>query len=285
MRSLMKFRSTAFACIAGIIISSGYAFADNGEAVGDMSVFQMVRDHSGWPGLIIILLSVTAFFLALRFGFLLRSSVMMPEKLVEDLENDIDSLRVGSALSKCLSHGSALARIVENGLQEMRAGYDEMITAAEDSAEAESIRLHQQIGWLSLIGAIAPMLGLMGTVLGMLNAFGVIAAAATQPPPAALAEEIQFALVTTALGLIVGVPVLVVYAALRNRATAMFLDIGLVASDLLDRFKHTEITPAMIEEVSAALSAEVQDARKEPKTEVPDNGAEDEEPPPPPQAG
>ncbi len=266
------------------VFSSSYALADEPAAAGD-NIFRMVVDHSGWPGFIIITLSVIASFLAMRFAFMLRGKVMMPDELIIPLEKDIDNDRVGDALKRCLSHNSVLARIMEDGLQEMRAGYEEMMEAAEDSAETESIRLHQQISWLSIIGAIAPMLGLMGTVLGMLGAFGVIAAEGGQPPPALLAEEIQLALVTTALGLIVGVPVLVVYAALRNRATAMFLDTGMVVTDLLDRFKHTEITPAMVGEVADALgSGPEQGADGEHNTEIAEDDVEDEQPPPPPPA-
>ncbi len=266
------------------VSSSGYALADEPAADAD-NIFRMVVDHSGWPGFIIIMLSVIASFLALRFAFMLRGKVMMPDELIIPLEEDIDSGRVGDALKRCLNHDSFLARIMEDGLQEMRAGYEEMVASAEDSAEAESIRLHQQISWLSVIGAIAPMLGLMGTVLGMLGAFGVIAAEEAQPPPALLAEEIQLALVTTALGLIVGVPVLVVYAALRNRATALFLDTGMVVTDLLDRFKHTRIPPAMVGEIADALgSGPAQGADGEHDTEIDEEDAGVQQPPPPPPA-
>ncbi len=269
-----------FLPVAGLLCG-GFALADEGAAQDN--VLRMVMEHSGWPGFIIIMMSIVAFFLALRFAFLLRNSVMMPESLVTALGESIDSGSVGTAMKKCLDDNSYLARVMEDGLQELRAGHQEMITAAEDSAEAESIRLHQQINWLSIIGAIAPMLGLMGTVLGMIGAFAVIAAEEGQPPPALLASHIQHALITTALGLIVGVPVLVVYAALRNRATAKFLDMGLIVSDLLDRFKHTDITPAMVEDIEDVLDSALEEAETESKPETPDDAGENV-PPPPPQA-
>ncbi len=287
------------------LLSLGQVMAQEEEIEGmeemageEISVLEMVLQHSGWPGFIIILLSIFAIFLAIRFFIVLRRSEMLPVDFINSVEDDVADNNVGEAMKKCMEHDSILAKILEDGLRELKAGYDEMISSAEDSAETESIRLQQKIGWLSIIGAIAPMLGLMGTVLGMLGAFGVIAAAETQPPPRLLAGQIQMALVTTAQGLIVGVPVLVVYAALKNKATAVFLDMGLVVTDILDRFKHTEITPDMIEDIDEAINSMAQpemgaeenlekeelDEMDNSELDLDEDGLEslDEEPPPPP---
>jgi biopolymer transport protein ExbB/TolQ len=114
------------------------------------------------------------------------------------------------------------------------------------------------------------MLGLTGTVLGMIGAFGTIAASETQPPPRLLAEDIQFALVTTCEGLIVAVPVLLAYAVFRNRVTTLMLEVSAAATDLIDELRGVEITPEM--------AAELEEAEESPAEE----GKGPEQPPPPP---
>jgi biopolymer transport protein ExbB len=121
-----------------------------------------------------------------------------------------------------------------------------MVKVMEETGEVESIRLHQHVGWLAIIGAIAPMLGLLGTVLGMTFAFAVIGASDTQPSPRVLANYIQLALITTVEGLTVAVPVLLGYAYFKNKVVTLMLEVGVVASGLIDRFKGVQITPSML---------------------------------------
>jgi len=242
---------------------------ETAEAV-KVSVFQLVLRHSGWPGAMILLMSVAAVYLIVRFAVELRRSRVLPEPLITALEEQLDRKRVKEAIQECNRSDSVLARLVKAGLMEVRSGYEAMEEALEEFGEAESVRMHQQVGWLSIIGAVAPMLGLTGTVLGMMGAFGTISASATQPSPAALAADIQLALVTTCEGLIVAVPVLLAYAAFRNRVTVLMLDAGVVASDLISRLKHVEITPSMV--------AGAREAARDKRTQAEQAAA----PPPPP---
>jgi biopolymer transport protein ExbB len=145
-------------------------------------------------------------------------------------------------MEKCRRSGSVLGHVVAAGLSEVRSGYGEMADVAEEVSEVETSRLHQRVGWLALIGAIAPMLGLTGTVLGMMGAFGTISQMETQPPPKLLAGHIQHALVTTCLGLIVAVPVLVAYAVFRNRVNTLMHEVGAAASEVIGRFKNVKVS-------------------------------------------
>jgi biopolymer transport protein ExbB len=250
----------------------------------DVSVLMLVLQNSGVPGWIIILMSVVALYLVVRMLFELRRDQLMPEQLILALEDDLDGMDLREAMQKCMASDSILARVMRSALREVRAGYDGMMEAMEETGEAESVRLHQHVGWLSIIGAIAPMLGLTGTVLGMMAAFGTISQMEQQPPPRVLAENIQLALTTTCEGLIVAVPVLLFYAMFRNRVTALMLDVGVAADDLLSRFKNVEVTPAMVAEVREAAQAGVPEEAEMPSEGPPpvEEGGEEDVPPPPP---
>ena len=266
------------------------AAAEGGEE--GVSVFKLILQNSGVPGWIIILMSVVALYLVARMAFELRRSQLMPEELILALEDDLDDLELRDAMQKCMASDSVLARVMRSALREVRAGYDGMMEAMEETGEAESVRLHQHVGWLSIIGAIAPMLGLTGTVLGMMAAFGTISQMETQPPPRVLAENIQLALTTTCEGLIVAVPVLLFFAMFRNRVTALMLDVGVAADDLLSRFKNVEVTPAMVAEVREAAKTGVpaeaeeapaaEEAAPPPAEETGEEEEGDVPPPPPP---
>jgi len=251
--------------------------------VGGVSWFELIWYHSGWEGWSIILLSFVAVYMVIRFSFDLRRPKLLPEGLLNALAEDLDNGRLRQAVERCKASDNALARVVRSGLSEMRTGYDGMMAAMEETAEAESVRLNQQVGWLAVIGAIAPMLGLLGTVDGMMGAFGTISQMEMQPPPRMLAGNIQLALVTTFEGLTVAIPVLVAYSIFRNRVLAIVIEVGVAGADLIGRFRGVEITPGMVAQVSEALG-EAGPPVPPPAPEAAEEAAEEEAAPPPPPA-
>src|SRR5262245_38832025 len=110
-----------------------------------------------------------------------------------------------------------------------------IVKVAADVGEAETILLHQKVEWLSVHANLSPMLGLLGTVQGMIGAFNVIAAKRGQANPADFAADIAVALLTTLFGLLVAIPVTAVFAQMRDRATRLSIEVGDLALDLLDR--------------------------------------------------
>ena len=248
------------------------------------SVLTMVLKHSGIAGWTIILMSLVAMGIIARFTYHLRRPMLLPEQLIRQLQDDLDNGQVREAVQKCNASESVLARVMKAALLEIRGGYDEMSTVMQEAGEAESVRQHQQVGWLAVIGAIAPMLGLTGTVLGMMGAFGVIAASEGNPSARELAEHIQLALTTTCEGLLVAVPVLLAYAVFRNRVTSLMLDVGVISTELIGRFKGVEITPAMIAGVREAATdgGEGYVPPSPPVTMAPEVDDDDGAPPPPP---
>jgi biopolymer transport protein ExbB len=114
-----------------------------------------------------------------------------------------------------------------------------MERAMGDAAEERTARLYRKIEYLNLLGNISPMLGLFGTVYGMMNAFGRIASMGGKANPEDLAEGILLALVSTFAGLSVAIPALAAYAIYRNRIEQLSMEAALVAEELLANFKPT----------------------------------------------
>jgi biopolymer transport protein ExbB len=105
--------------------------------------------------------------------------------------------------------------------------------------DEEAVKLHQKIGWLSVIANVAPMMGLLGTVSGMVQAFRVIATS-KNPDPSELASGISMALLTTLFGLIVAIPTTAAFAYLRNNLVRSVIEVGAIVEDLFERFRPEE---------------------------------------------
>jgi biopolymer transport protein ExbB len=103
--------------------------------------------------------------------------------------------------------------------------------------EDETMKLEHKLGYLALIGNIAPMLGLLGTVDGMVSSFGVIANSEQTPKPAKLAAGIQTALYTTLVGLVIAIPAIICYNLLRNRVQRLVAEAGNESEAMIDKFE------------------------------------------------
>jgi len=107
----------------------------------------------------------------------------------------------------------------------------------QETGEVETMKLNHKVGYISLIAAITPMLGLFGTVSGMISTFNVIAVAEVQPKPSDLAGGISQALVTTYEGLVVAIPMLIVFNIFRNRVMSVVAEVGGITEELMGRFR------------------------------------------------
>jgi len=115
-----------------------------------------------------------------------------------------------------------------------------MEAAVKETMEEEQLKQLMRLGWLSLIAAVGPMLGLFGTVQGMIGAFQQIAATKGAADPASLADNISLALITTLDGLLVAIPITSAFVFLRNRLVTATLEVGAVVEDIFERFRPTK---------------------------------------------
>lgn len=137
-------------------------------------------------------------------------------------------------------------------MSRLNKGYEESAAGIADAAEDENMSLDHRLSYISLIGATAPMLGLLGTVQGMVGAFTVIASSTTSPKPNELADGIVLALVTTLEGLIVAIPAIVAFGLLKNSQARLMRDTIGMADNFIQRILGKKAAPA----AAAAPAAE-----------------------------
>lgn len=146
----------------------------------------------------------------------LRRSVLLPPELIEGFGAHIDRKEFQQAYELAKADDSPLGRVLAAALVKMQVGYEPALEAMREVEAEEVMRLEHKISYVSLVGALAPMFGLLGTVSGMVAAFSVIAQSATQPKPAELASGISQALVTTLIGLWLAIPAVACFSLFRN---------------------------------------------------------------------
>lgn len=169
-----------------------------------------------WP---ILLSSVVMVAVALERLVSLRSGMVRPRRLVKEVERRIRAGNPVAAVEKCASKGaSAYARMVHACLQRAGSEHYAMEEALEEAGGRVLYDLRKGTRPLGVIADVAPLLGLLGTVTGMIKAFNVVASAGALGKAELLAEGIGEALMTTAFGLCVAVPAIILYHAFRGRA-------------------------------------------------------------------
>ena len=186
-------------------------------------------------------------FLALSFALVallvmcfmqFRRTVLMPAALTTSFEGHLDAKEYQQAYELAKADESYLGRVLAAGMGRLQSGYPAAVEAMHDAASEESMKLEHKISYVSLIGALAPMFGLLGTVDGMVTAFMKIASSTTTPKPNELAAGISQALVTTLIGLWLAIPAIACYAILRNWLQKFNADVDDESLRLMARFQN-----------------------------------------------
>lgn len=209
---------------------------DQGEKGKKMSIFHLIK-KGGIVGYLIILLSIVALGLVIDYAITIRRSKLAPQRDIVIIRKLIKDHRFEEIKKLDQEQTSFLSRIVIAGLNEADFGYQAMIKAMEDASEALSARIARKIEHLNVIGNISPMMGLLGTVMGMLRCFNEISQVTGAIEPKQLAGGIFEALVTTCMGLIVAIPALYFFAIFKNRVDEFTGEAALTAGELVTSFK------------------------------------------------
>lgn len=196
-----------------------------------------VFTKSGVVGIVIILLSVVALALVIENIVSLKRDKLAPPELIDEIQALFDEEQFQEAMELCENEQNFFTRVCGAGIAKIGHPFEVIERSIEEMGDEESMKLNQKIGWLPVIANTAPMLGLLGTVTGMVASFNVIASSAGQANPADLAGGISQALLTTMLGLIVAIPVTAAFAFLRNRLIKTVIETGAIIEDLFERFR------------------------------------------------
>jgi biopolymer transport protein ExbB len=165
-----------------------------------------------------------------------RRDVLLPTQFVEEFEQKLNAKDFQGAYEFARSDESFVARVLAAGMGRLSRGYEEAVEGMQEAGEDENMALEHRLSYVALIGTVAPMMGLMGTVQGMISSFDKIAMSAVSPKPSELADGISTALVTTLIGLLLAIPAMVFHSILKNRIQRLVLEIGMVSEGLMGRF-------------------------------------------------
>jgi biopolymer transport protein ExbB len=187
---------------------------------------------TGWVGILMVLTSIVGTVLAIQNFVEIRMDKLAPPDVTRDIEDAINEGDLDKALDVSMASRSYFGQIMGGGLMLKEAGYEQMVNGMEQVAAEEAFKLNAKISNLSLIGNVAPLLGLLGTVTGMISSFQKIEEIAA-PTPADLASGVYESLVNTTMGLFLAIVFLTVYFFMKNRVMKMSLNANLMAVEML----------------------------------------------------
>ncbi len=208
---------------------------------------EMIAHMIKSAGLFLIVLAVPSIALVALIVLLsmdLRMGVAIPPDFVEEFTDTVNKRKFKEAFELCRAENSYLARVLTASMARLQYGIDDAREVAMNTVESIRASKDGLINYLATIGTLGPMIGLVGTVWGMIKSFIVLGRPGGQPDAAALAEGISEALVITLLGIAISIPAIFFHASFRNRLTRIAMDTGNIADDLLTQMYHNSRRPA-----------------------------------------
>ena len=192
----------------------------------------------GVIGYIIMLLSLISVALMIEYAFSIRRPILMPPGFADEVLKLLTQGQANAALQKCQNDPSSLAQILYAGMSQYEFGWESIEKSAEEATAEQASRLYRKVEYLNVIGNIAPMIGLLGTVVGMVMAFQQMADSGGYGRATELAEGIYLALITTIQGLLVAIPCLAAYSLFTNRIATLIAETTFVAEQVLQPIKR-----------------------------------------------
>ena len=201
------------------------------------SMFRVLFVRCGAIGWLLWALSIVTVALIVQYLITVRRGNILPDVLREQIQGMFDNRQYREVIDLTETEPSFLSYVIHAALAEAAHGYPAMERAMEEAAEERTTRLLRSIEWLNLLGNVGPMLGLMGTVWGMILAFFKMVEKAGAVNAADLAGEIGVALVTTLLGLGVAIPALTIFSIMRNKIDALTSEAMMTSQELISAFR------------------------------------------------
>jgi biopolymer transport protein ExbB len=190
---------------------------------------------SGLIGLFILLLSIYFVSLIIRLFLEMRQEICIPADLIARAQDLIKARDFQGAFDAARDNDSFLGRVLTAGISELPNGLPDAREALERVGEAETVEMEKRISMLAVLGTLGPMIGLLGTLKGMISAFSVIAMMGTSLDQSHVAEAISESLLLTFEGVFLAVPAIYFFAFFRNRVSTISVN-GMLEADQLLRF-------------------------------------------------
>lgn len=202
------------------------------------SFFSRMVRTSGIFGFLILLIGLVMVFLIFIDMLELRRENYLPDPFLEHFERLLNEKNYQAAYEAARTNDSFIGRVLAGGMARLNGGYDDVLQGMQEAGDEEALAMEHSIGYLGLIGSVAPMIGLLGTVYGMALAYHQVASAASLTiRPYELGDGIAMALFTTLQGLAVAIPAVISHSLFRNRLAKFVMESGHVGEQLLRRFQ------------------------------------------------
>jgi biopolymer transport protein ExbB len=227
---------------------------EKSRSVGE--IFRHILKSVGWFfGAILLFVSIALVALIVLLVMELRLGAAIPPGFVEDFTDTVNKRRFKEAYEMAKEDGSFLGRVLTTGMSRLQYGIDDAREAAFNMVDSIKAGKDQLVTYLATIGTLGPLLGLVGTVWGMILSFMTLSSSATGVNASKLADDISHALVVTLLGIGLSVPAIFCHAFFRNRLIRLAHDTSNVADDLLTQMYHNSKKAAPVPEVPVAVEA------------------------------
>jgi biopolymer transport protein ExbB len=218
--------------------------AAGAAAVKRPNILTHMLKSVGWTfGAVLLFVSIGLVALIVLLSMELRMGAAIPPGFVDDFTETVNKRQFKQAYEMAREDGSFLGRVMTTGMSRLQYGIEDAREAAFNMVESIKAGKDQLVTYLATIGTLGPMLGLVGTVYGMILSFMELGMGGS-PNPAKLADGISHALVVTLLGVALSVPAIFCHAFFRNRLIRVSMDTANVADDLLTQMYHNSKKPA-----------------------------------------
>lgn len=262
MRSVVGSRAWSahfvLCCVLALVVVGAVAptiqplFAQEGAAApdahaggGQPNLFvHIIRSAGIVFGPLILLISIALVALIVLLAMDLRMNISIPPAFVEEFTDTVNKRKFKEAFELCKGDTSFLAQVITAGMGRLQYGIEDAREAAQNTVESIKASKDQLIAYLGAIGTLGPLIGLVGTVFGMILAFMKLADPTKAANAADLAGDISHALVVTMLGVGLSLFAIFFHTFFKNRLTRVVMDTSNIADDLLTQMYHNSRRPA-----------------------------------------
>ena len=209
----------------------------------EQSMFTLIRDGIEWPAWFILAGSVVVLAIIAEHFLTIRRKTIIPIDQVKRAKDQIERRNFRECLNRMQKSSTFFARVMTAALQHGRHGFDAMHEAALEKSGELSGRMFRKVEYLNIFGNLGPLMGLLGTVWGMIIAFGAMGAGGGTASAENLSRGISLALVNTMLGLMLAVVGLGFFGICRNRTDSLTVHATVQVLDLLEYFRPSAAAP------------------------------------------
>ncbi len=263
-----------FKIIIGFIVISFYLVGNSSVALAEDGVASWgllaVMEKGGFMMYPIIFCSILMVGISFERAYSLRRSNIIHEDFLNNVREHWDWKDIQLGLRLCSAHDNSLSRVLKAGLLRFGGRLDEIEGAIEGAGQHEASLMNSNLRVLGAIANITPMIGLLGTVFGMIKAFNVISQSGTGNP-GLVASGISEALITTAAGMVVGIPALALYHYFRGKIDRYVFEMEEISFQLVEELSYEAAQQKMPSPRSRVVKTPrpVPREKKKPQTENP----------------